>query len=181
LIELLRTRRIHHRRTGRPVRRGPLHRLPRTCPQQAGSARGQVIDQCVGAPCGAAPRHAPFGVGRDDSHVPAAARRAQRLPLREPEPSARAITPPEPTPIRDEENRSPEGNQGDSRPILPCRKWFGLRDEADRQQLSDGRLRLECSTRDDTAPAYRRVVLQILHDEVTRGGGNAPGDSARHR
>jgi DNA invertase Pin-like site-specific DNA recombinase len=71
--------------------------------------------------------------------------------------------------------------KGDSRPILPCRKWFGLRDEEDRQQLSDGRLRLECSTRDDTAPTYRRVVLQIFHDEVTRGGGNAPGDSARHR
>ena len=121
-------RRIHHRRTGRPVRRGPLHRLPRTCPQQAGSARGQAIGQCVGAPCGAAPRHAPFAVGRDENDVPAAARRAQRLPLREPEPSARAITPPEPTPHTGRRGpRSPEGSQGDSRPILPCRKWFRLR------------------------------------------------------
>lgn len=66
--------------------------------------------------------------GRDDNDVPAAARRAQRLPLREPEPSARAITPPEPTPHTGRRGpRSPEGSQGDSRPILPCRKWFHLR------------------------------------------------------
>jgi DNA invertase Pin-like site-specific DNA recombinase len=40
----------------------------------------------------------------------------------------RAITPPEPTPHTGRRGpRSPEGSQGDSRPILPCRKWFRLR------------------------------------------------------
>jgi DNA invertase Pin-like site-specific DNA recombinase len=41
---------------------------------------------------------------------------------------ARNNTPPEPTPHTGRRGpRSPEGSQGDSRPILPCRKWFRLR------------------------------------------------------
>jgi DNA invertase Pin-like site-specific DNA recombinase len=76
-------RRVQHRRTRRPVRRGPLHRVPRGRSQQADRRRPRHLRRATVARWNA-PEYQKRHTRRGERRVPSATRRTQRAAIRKP-------------------------------------------------------------------------------------------------